>query len=277
MANETTLKDALAVLKAAMIKGGTIPKAADETEEELHLKKISFDKDELVLFRDEPAEEIDYITGEKLKRKMLSLFKSIFIDVYQVELVYIEGDKNSPINKWAVALSFKYMTDKQYNAIKDADKSLIRALDSTFDPAQYNSVSESLLALNKVQNVANSDVSKYTTISKETKELLTDLALLVPTQKKKKIEKGVNCNIFYSAAPAYNGRTYGNIYAQILLDAERVIHILAVSKDEENKYAISLSQLGKNPTGTDELYAIRRTNKKRTANLSDEIGIQFAK
>lgn len=279
MADNTNIKSIVEMLNAAMIKGGSAPKVVDTNEdEELHIKTIRFDKDELVLFRDEPAEEIEYITGEKLRRKILSMYKSIFADAYQVELVYLQGDQTNPINKWVVALTFKYMTDKQYDAAKAADKSLIRAIDSTFDPTNYNSVSETLLALNKVQNVSNSDVSKYTTVTKEAKEILTEVSLYIPKQqKKKRIENNVNSRVFYSANPSYNGRTYGNIYAQLFLDAEDVVKILSVAKEDESKYAISLSELGKNPTGTNELYAVRRTNRKKTANLSDEIGIAFAK
>lgn len=247
----------------------------EEPEEKLELKGIKIPKDELVLFK-APMAQTDMIQTSELQNDVLNIFQEIFADVFSVKFMY------DTQRGFLFVVSFRYMTDDQFKTrTDDAGHKLLRCIVSSITPedaAAKNSVAANIMMLVQHQQISNYDASKYAKITKEAKEMLTDMLFFSTNNKKKKWVKGENFTLDTQTGTAFGGgRSFTNIIGSVFLDAEKVISVISSEYSEANKYEYNIIPVSNNITCTDSLIKIEKVNKARKNSIRNKYGVQFSK
>lgn len=245
----------------------------DDTEDEkLELKQISLPKEDLILFSKVPYSQTDMIQVSELQNQVFGLFKDIFYDVFNVKFTF------DTQRGYLFIVSFRYMTDEQINAL-DSDDKLIRAITSSVNPEDAetkNSVAANLMMMVKQQTISSYDASKYAKITKEAKELLTNLLFFSQNNKKHKWVKGENYTLTTQTGAGFaGGRTFTNIVASVFLDAEKVLNSTCAIPEDNGKFEYAIVPKANNITNTDSLLKIEKINKQRKNQIRNKYGVQF--
>lgn len=251
----------------------------DKTDnEEIKLRDFSLSEDELLLFKGTHQGDFfsisDLIQISELQNGVLSIFSSVFADVFNVKLIY-DNQRG-----WVFITSFRFMTEEQFKSAQDdsADK-LSRAISSSVSPEEVNtnSVAQTLMLIIQKQQISSSDASKYAKFTKAAKEIFTSLLYCSNNNKKKKWVLGENYLLDTQTGSSYNGRTYTNIVGTVYLDAEKVLSVIGSTNDEKNNWDFKIDPVTTNIIGTDALVKIEKINKRKKKNLSNKYGIQFSR
>ena len=247
----------------------------DEPEEKLELKAIKIPEDELLLFR-APMSQVDMIQTSELQNGVLGIFQEIFADVFSVKFMY------DTQRGFLFVVSFRYMTDEQYKSkVDEAGHALIRCIISSIAPedaAAKNSVAANIMMLVQHQQINNYDASKYAKITKEAKEMLTDMLFFSINNKKKKWVKGENFTLDTQTGTGFaGGRSFTNIIGNVFLDAEKVLSVISSKYEDASKYEYNIIPVSNNITNTDSLIKIEKVNKARKNSIRNKYGVQFSK
>ena len=250
-----------------------------EEKEKYEIKEIVLEDDELFLFKG-ITKDLDYYKVSALtqiseiNRQVFKFLSGLFADVISVNL-----ELNPAKKGWVFVTSFKFLTPDQFKEIKkECDEEVYRAVSSTIDPDNRpTSLAQSMLQVYGNQSMSSSDISKYASITKEAKELLTNIAWFDPRNNKRRWVKDETYTIKQNSQTAYNGRSYNNIIATIYLDSEKVLDLLCTSASEKGSYEYSLCPSSTNITGTDCIMQVDRINKRVKKQLSLKYGIEFSK
>lgn len=258
---------AIREFKENMIGNHNFSDTAD-VEEVLELKNINLPKEDLVLFNNsESYSVLDMIQVSELQNHVIGVFRDIFYDVFNVKFM-----KMGQYNKYIFVISFKYTPEVN----EDGEKK-IRCITSSINPDDKagNSIANNLMMLTDQQQTSSSDASKYAKITKEAKELLTDLLIFGPNNKKRKWVKNENYTLDAKMGTAFNGVPYNNIIGSVFLDANKVLEIVCGTKDEKGKYDYNIIPAASNITNTDSIIKIEKVNKKRKNQIANKYGISF--
>lgn len=266
---------AVRALNQSMIGNHNFKGVDDEPEEKLELKAIKIPKDELLLFK-APMSQVDLVQTSELQNDVLGVFQEIFADIFSVKFIY------DTQRGFLFVVSFRYMTDEQYRIRADeVGHPLIRCIISSIAPedaAAKNSVAANIMMLVQHQQINNYDASKYAKITKEAKEMLTDMLFFGPNNKKKKWIKGENYTLDTQTGTGFaGGRSFTNIIGNVFLDAEKVISVISSEYDEASKFEYNIIPVSNNITNTDSLIKIEKVNKARKNSIKNKYGIQFSK
>lgn len=246
----------------------------NEPAEELEIKAIKIPEDELLLFR-APMSQVDMIQISELQNGVHSILQEIFADVFSVQFLY------DTKRGFLFVVSFRYMTDDQYKSKTDeAGHPLIRCITSSISPedaVSKNSVAANIMMLVQHQQINNYDASKYAKITKEAKEMLTEILFFGPNNKKKKWINGENFTLGTQVGSGFNGVKYTNIIGNVFLDAEKVISMISSKYEDASKYEYNIIPLANNITNTDGLIKIEKVNKARKNSIRNKYGVQFTK
>lgn len=249
----------------------------DEEIEKLELKKINLPAEDLMLFNKAPYSQLEMIQTSELQNNVLGVFRDIFADVFNVKFI------TDSQRGYLFIVSFRYMTDDQFKSKLDEsdDTNLIRCITSSVNPedaATKNSVAANLMMLVQQQQISSYDASKYAKITKEAKELLTDLLFFSPNNKKKKWVKGENYLLDTQTGTGFaGGRTFTNIIGSVFLDAEKVLSIMCGTAEDAGKYEYNIIPVANNITNTDSILKIEKINKARKNQIRNRYGVQFNK
>lgn len=250
--------------------------AGDEEPEKLELKQIKIPKEDLLLFQ-APMSQTDMVQTSELQNGLLDIFQQIFADVFSVKFTY------DTQRGFIFTVAFRYLTDEQYKMKnEDSEGGLIRCISSSIEPdeaAAKNSIAANFMMMVQQQQVNSYDASKYAKISKEAKELLTDLLFFSPNNnKKKRWVNGENYTLANQTGTGFGGgRTFTNIIGTVFLDAEKVLALISQTSDEANKFEYSIVPVSNNITNTDSLVEIKKTSKQRKNQIRNKYGVQFSK
>lgn len=247
----------------------------DEPEEKLELKAIKIPEDELLLFR-APMSQVDMVQTSELQNGVLGIFQEIFADIFSVKFIY------DTQRGFLFVTSFRYMTDDQYKSkVDESGHPLIRCIISSIAPedaAAKNSVAANIMMLVQHQQINNYDASKYAKITKEAKEMLTDMLFFGPNNKKKKWVKGENFTLDTQTGTGFaGGRSFTNIIGNVFLDAEKVLSVISSKYEDASKYEYNIIPVSNNITNTDSLIKIEKVNKARKNSIRNKYGVQFSK
>lgn len=276
--NESAVCPELATIRAlnqSLIGNHNFKGVDDEPEEKLELKAIKIPEDELLLFR-APMSQVDMIQTSELQNGVLGIFQEIFDDVFSVKFMY------DTQRGFLFVVSFRYMTDEQYKSkVDEAGHSLIRCIISSIAPedaAAKNSVAANIMMLVQHQQINNYDASKYAKITKEAKEMLTDMLFFSINNKKKKWVKGENFTLDTQTGTGFaGGRSFTNIIGNVFLDAEKVLSVISSKYEDASKYEYNIIPVSNNITNTDSLIKIEKVNKARKNSIRNKYGVQFSK
>ncbi len=276
--NESAVCPELATIRAlnqSLIGNHNFKGVDDEPEEKLELKAIKIPEDELLLFR-APMSQVDMIQTSELQNGVLGIFQEIFADVFSVKFMY------DTQRGFLFVVSFRYMTDEQYKSkVDEAGHALIRCIISSIAPedaAAKNSVAANIMMLVQHQQINNYDASKYAKITKEAKEMLTDMLFFSINNKKKKWVKGENFTLDTQTGTGFaGGRSFTNIIGNVFLDAEKVLSVISSKYEDASKYEYSIIPVSNNITNTDSLIKIEKVNKARKNSIRNKYGVQFSK
>lgn len=276
--NESAVCPELATIRAlnqSLIGNHNFKGVDDEPEEKLELKAIKIPEDELLLFR-APMSQVDMIQTSELQNGVLGIFQEIFADVFSVKFMY------DTQRGFLFVVSFRYMTDEQYKSkVDEAGHSLIRCIISSIAPedaAAKNSVAANIMMLVQHQQINNYDASKYAKITKEAKEMLTDMLFFSINNKKKKWVKGENFTLDTQTGTGFaGGRSFTNIIGNVFLDAEKVLSVISSKYEDASKYEYNIIPVSNNITNTDSLIKIEKVNKARKNSIRNKYGVQFSK
>lgn len=276
--NESAVCPELATIRAlnqSLIGNHNFKGVDDEPEEKLELKAIKIPEDELLLFR-APMSQVDMIQTSELQNGVLGIFQEIFADVFSVKFMY------DTQRGFLFVVSFRYMTDEQYKSkVDEAGHALIRCIISSIAPedaAAKNSVAANIMMLVQHQQINNYDASKYAKITKEAKEMLTDMLFFSINNKKKKWVKGENFTLDTQTGTGFaGGRSFTNIVGNVFLDAEKVLSVISSKYEDASKYEYSIIPVSNNITNTDSLIKIEKVNKARKNSIRNKYGVQFSK
>lgn len=276
--NESAVCPELATIRAlnqSLIGNHNFKGVDDEPEEKLELKAIKIPEDELLLFR-APMSQVDMIQTSELQNGVLGIFQEIFADVFSVKFMY------DTQRGFLFVVSFRYMTDEQYKSkVDETGHSLIRCIISSIAPedaAAKNSVAANIMMLVQHQQINNYDASKYAKITKEAKEMLTDMLFFSINNKKKKWVKGENFTLDTQTGTGFaGGRSFTNIIGNVFLDAEKVLSVISSKYEDASKYEYNIIPVSNNITNTDSLIKIEKVNKARKNSIRNKYGVQFSK
>lgn len=276
--NESAVCPELATIRAlnqSLIGNHNFKGVDDEPEEKLELKAIKIPEDELLLFR-APMSQVDMIQTSELQNGVLGIFQEIFADVFSVKFMY------DTQRGFLFVVSFRYMTDEQYKSkVDEAGHPLIRCIISSIAPedaAAKNSVAANIMMLVQHQQINNYDASKYAKITKEAKEMLTDMLFFSINNKKKKWVKGENFTLDTQTGTGFaGGRSFTNIIGNVFLDAEKVLSVISSKYEDASKYEYNIIPVSNNITNTDSLIKIEKVNKARKNSIRNKYGVQFSK
>lgn len=276
--NESAVCPELATIRAlnqSLIGNHNFKGVDDEPEEKLKLKAIKIPEDELLLFR-APMSQVDMIQTSELQNGVLGIFQEIFADVFSVKFMY------DTQRGFLFVVSFRYMTDEQYKSkVDEAGHALIRCIISSIAPedaAAKNSVAANIMMLVQHQQINNYDASKYAKITKEAKEMLTDMLFFSINNKKKKWVKGENFTLDTQTGTGFaGGRSFTNIIGNVFLDAEKVLSVISSKYEDASKYEYNIIPVSNNITNTDSLIKIEKVNKARKNSIRNKYGVQFSK
>lgn len=276
--NESAVCPELATIRALnqnLIGNHNFKGVDDEPEEKLELKAIKIPEDELLLFR-APMSQVDMIQTSELQNGVLGIFQEIFADVFSVKFMY------DTQRGFLFVVSFRYMTDEQYKSkVDEAGHALIRCIISSIAPedaAAKNSVAANIMMLVQHQQINNYDASKYAKITKEAKEMLTDMLFFSINNKKKKWVKGENFTLDTQTGTGFaGGRSFTNIIGNVFLDAEKVLSVISSKYEDASKYEYNIIPVSNNITNTDSLIKIEKVNKARKNSIRNKYGVQFSK
>lgn len=276
--NESAVCPELATIRAlnqSLIGNHNFKGVDDEPEEKLELKAIKIPEDELLLFR-APMTQVDMIQTSELQNGVLGIFQEIFADVFSVKFMY------DTQRGFLFVVSFRYMTDEQYKSkVDEAGHALIRCIISSIAPedaAAKNSVAANIMMLVQHQQINNYDASKYAKITKEAKEMLTDMLFFSINNKKKKWVKGENFTLDTQTGTGFaGGRSFTNIIGNVFLDAEKVLSVISSKYEDASKYEYNIIPVSNNITNTDSLIKIEKVNKARKNSIRNKYGVQFSK
>ena len=276
--NESAVCPELATIRAlnqSLIGNHNFKGVDDEPEEKLELKAIKIPEDELLLFR-APMSQVDMIQTSELQNGVLGIFQEIFADVFSVKFMY------DTQRGFLFVVSFRYMTDEQYKPkVDEAGHALIRCIISSIAPedaAAKNSVAANIMMLVQHQQINNYDASKYAKITKEAKEMLTDMLFFSINNKKKKWVKGENFTLDTQTGTGFaGGRSFTNIIGNVFLDAEKVLSVISSKYEDASKYEYNIIPVSNNITNTDSLIKIEKVNKARKNSIRNKYGVQFSK
>nr|DAW47787.1 MAG TPA: hypothetical protein [Caudoviricetes sp.] len=276
--NESAVCPELATIRAlnqSLIGNHNFKGVDDEPEEKLELKAIKIPEDELLLFR-APMSQVDMIQISELQNGVLGIFQEIFADVFSVKFMY------DTQRGFLFVVSFRYMTDEQYKSkVDEAGHALIRCIISSIAPedaAAKNSVAANIMMLVQHQQINNYDASKYAKITKEAKEMLTDMLFFSINNKKKKWVKGENFTLDTQTGTGFaGGRSFTNIIGNVFLDAEKVLSVISSKYEDASKYEYNIIPVSNNITNTDSLIKIEKVNKARKNSIRNKYGVQFSK
>lgn len=276
--NESAVCPELATIRAlnqSLIGNHNFKGVDDEPEEKLELKAIKIPEDELLLFR-VPMSQVDMIQTSELQNGVLGIFQEIFADVFSVKFMY------DTQRGFLFVVSFRYMTDEQYKSkVDEAGHALIRCIISSIAPedaAAKNSVAANIMMLVQHQQINNYDASKYAKITKEAKEMLTDMLFFSINNKKKKWVKGENFTLDTQTGTGFaGGRSFTNIIGNVFLDAEKVLSVISSKYEDASKYEYNIIPVSNNITNTDSLIKIEKVNKARKNSIRNKYGVQFSK
>lgn len=276
--NESAVCPELATIRAlnqSLIGNHNFKGVDDEPEEKLELKAIKIPEDELLLFR-APMSQVDMIQTSELQNGVLGIFQEIFADVFSVKFMY------DTQRGFLFVVSFRYMTDEQYKSkVDEAGHPLIRCIISSIAPedaAAKNSVAANIMMLVQHQQINNYDASKYAKITKEAKEMLTDMLFFSINNKKKKWVKGENFTLDTQTGTGFaGGRSFTNIIGNVFLDAEKVLSVISSKYEDASKYEYNIIPVSNNITNTDSLFKIEKVNKARKNSIRNKYGVQFSK
>ena len=276
--NESAVCPELATIRAlnqSLIGNHNFKGVDDEPEEKLELKAIKIPEDELLLFR-APMSQVDMIQTSELQNGVLGIFQEIFADVFSVKFMY------DTQRGFLFVVSFRYMTDEQYKSkVDEAGRALIRCIISSIAPedaAAKNSVAANIMMLVQHQQINNYDASKYAKITKEAKEMLTDMLFFSINNKKKKWVKGENFTLDTQTGTGFaGGRSFTNIIGNVFLDAEKVLSVISSKYEDASKYEYNIIPVSNNITNTDSLIKIEKVNKARKNSIRNKYGVQFSK
>lgn len=250
----------------------------DEPEEELDEKGVELSDDELFRFKGIRKENVysvsDIAEISELNEYVFKLISGIFADTVACNLVY------EPRRGWIIQSVFRYMLQDQFDAVvKESDSTMYRVLSSTVDPNSISSssVAQTLLKIVDNQTTSNSDITKYASITKDAKELLTSMAWFDRNNKKRKWIKDDTYKIDCINQPAFNGQSYNNIIATVYLDAEKVLDTICSIAKEKGDWEYSIVQIASKVTKTDALIKIIKTNKSRKRKIASKYGVCFNK
>lgn len=266
---------AIRALNQNLIGNHNFKGADEEPEESLELKAIKIPENELLLFR-APMSQVDMVQTSELQNGVLGIFQEIFADVFSVKFMY------DTQRGFLFVVSFRYMTDEQYKLkVDEAGHSLIRCIISSIAPedaAAKNSVAANIMMLVQHQQINNYDASKYAKITKEAKEMLTDMLFFGLNNKKKKWIKGENFTLDTQTGTGFaGGRSFTNIIGNVFLDAEKVLSVISSKYEDASKYEYNIIPVSNNITNTDSLIKIEKVNKARKNSIRNKYGIQFSK
>lgn len=275
--NESAVCPELATIRAlnqSLIGNHNFKGVDDEPEEKLELKAIKIPEDELLLFR-APMSQVDMIQTSELQNGVLGIFQEIFADVFSVKFMY------DTQRGFLFVVSFRYMTDEQYKSkVDEAGHALIRCIISSIAPedaAAKNSVAANIMMLVQHQQINNYDASKYAKITKEAKEMLTDMLFFSINNKKKKWVKGENFTLDTQTGTGFaGGRSFTNIIGNVFLDAEKVLSVISSKYEDASKYEYNIIPVSNNITNTDSLIKIEKVNKARKNSIRNKYGVQFS-
>lgn len=276
--NESAVCPELATIRAlnqSLIGNHNFKGVDDEPEEKLELKAIKIPEDELLLFR-APMSQVDMIQTSELQNGVLGIFQEIFADVFSVKFMY------DTQRGFLFVVSFRYMTDEQYKSkVDEAGHALIRCIISSIAPedaAAKNSVAANIMMLVQHQQINNYDASKYAKITKEAKEMLTDMLFFSINNKKKKWVKGENFTLDTQTGTGFaGGRSFTNIIGNVFFDAEKVLSVISSKYEDASKYEYNIIPVSNNITNTDSLIKIEKVNKARKNSIRNKYGVQFSK
>lgn len=276
--NESAVCPELATIRAlnqSLIGNHNFKGVDDEPEEKLKLKAIKIPEDELLLFR-APMSQVDMVQTSELQNGVLGIFQEIFADVFSVKFIY------DTQRGFLFVVSFRYMTDEQYKSkVDEAGHALIRCIISSIAPedaAAKNSVAANIMMLVQHQQINNYDASKYAKITKEAKEMLTDMLFFSINNKKKKWVKGENFTLDTQTGTGFaGGRSFTNIIGNVFLDAEKVLSVISSKYEDASKYEYNIIPVSNNITNTDSLIKIEKVNKARKNSIRNKYGVQFSK
>lgn len=276
--NESAVCPELATIRAlnqSLIGNHNFKGVDDEPEEKLELKAIKIPEDELLLFR-APMSQVDMIQTSELQNGVLGIFQEIFADVFSVKFMY------DTQRGFLFVVSFRYMTDEQYKSkVDEAGHALIRCIISSIAPedaAAKNSVAANIMMLVQHQQINNYDASKYAKITKEAKEMLTDMLFFSINNKKKKWVKGENFTLDTQTGTGFaGGRSFTNIIGNVFLDAEKVLSVISSKYEDASKYEYNIIPVSNNITNSDSLIKIEKVNKARKNSIRNKYGVQFSK
>lgn len=276
--NESAVCPELATIRAlnqSLIGNHNFKGVDDEPEEKLELKAIKIPEDELLLFR-APMSQVDMVQTSELQNGVLGIFQEIFADVFSVKFIY------DTQRGFLFVVSFRYMTDEQYKSkVDEAGHALIRCIISSIAPedaAAKNSVAANIMMLVQHQQINNYDASKYAKITKEAKEMLTDMLFFSINNKKKKWVKGENFTLDTQTGTGFaGGRSFTNIIGNVFLDAEKVLSVISSKYEDASKYEYNIIPVSNNITNTDSLIKIEKVNKARKNSIRNKYGVQFSK
>ena len=267
---------ALDALEKSMIGNHNFNIEGDDEPEELKLKSLNLDKEDLILFNDPPMIQADYIQSSELNNKLLTIFSEIFADVFSVRFTYDQQ------RGFIFMVSFRYLTEDLFKSKnKDSEGNLIRCITSSIDPddvVKKNSIAANIMLMVQHQQINSYDASKYAKITKDAKELLTDLLFFSQNNKKKRWVNGENYTLSTQTGTGFNGgRTFTNIVSTIFLDAEKVLSVVCGTESDKNKYEYNIIPTSNSITGTDSLIKIEKVNKTKKNKTRNKYGIQFSK
>lgn len=266
---------AIRALNQSLVGSHYFKGADDEPEEKYDHKGIKISEDDLLLFRT-PMSQVDMIQTSELQNGVLGIFQEIFADVFSVKFIY------DTQRGFLFVVSFRYMTDDQYKSKTDeAGHVLYRCIDSSIAPedaAAKNSVAANIMMLVQHQQINNYDASKYAKITKDAKEMLTDMLFFSINNKKKKWIKGENFTLDTQTGTGFaGGRSFTNIIGNVFLDAEKVLSVISSKYEDASKYEYNIIPVSNNITNTDSLIKIEKVNKARKNSIRNKYGVQFSK
>lgn len=269
--------EAIRALNQSIIGNHNYNVNGDEEPEKLDLKSIELSKEDLILFNEPPMIQAEYIQSSELNNKVFAILEEIFADIFSVKFTY------DTQRGFIMMASFRYLTDDQFKNKNDESESgkLIRCITSSVEPddvAAKNSIAANIMLMVQHQQINSYDASKYAKITKDAKELLTDLLFFSQNNKKKKWVKGENYTLSTQTGTGFNGgKTFTNIISTIFLDAEKVLNCICSVASDHGKYEFNIIPVSNNITGTDSLIKIEKVNKAKKNKIRNKYGAQFSK
>lgn len=243
---------------------------ADEETEKLNLKELSIPAEDIIL--KESYSEDFLIEQSELENSVFGVFSEIFADIFSVKLMFT-------LEKgYYFMCSFRYMTEEQFKQKQaDCQDTMVRCINSSVEPdaATKTSVAANIMMLVQHQTTNAYDATKYAKVTKEAKELLTNLLYFSKQNQKKKWIKGENYLITNQTGSSFDGRTYSNIIGSVYLDAKKVIAMLGSPAGESKKYEYNIIPITSNVTNTNAMIKIEKINTKTKNYIRNKYGVMF--